>query len=489
MAAFESENRDAIAAALAAGDNINEAQEALLAELEERQSLAKAAADDALLSALGGISAGTLYNADTAFTADASAFKGGIYEPKTGTGLTYGGKAINSQELAKQYLKIYKGSTEESGLAATFANESIMAQLRYKDQTGKEYSGAGNILAYLTELVNKQGGGSLGISRLSTDQGGLYQYLMSLVSAKNTFTTAQKTAILAQRTLEQGLNDFEQATGVDINIANLAEADVTDKQFTEYFNALGKTFEDNAARDAAIQKMRDVLRDTYGQALLAVDVEQYAKFADSSDKRIGTLSGVANSLKDVMDQIGNVMSSPNQMTTLDKLLFGANFDPSNLSGANNPISNLQFGKTQIDYVTTAITATRDAFESSMNSIKSYASELSGPLGAFNQQSVTGADALTAAMGQTASSFSLATGKVNEYATALAAAAAARASLGVNATLATGLATSTTPTSATITAGANNTFNITVSNANNMDAQQLAAELARLIALQAGSSVK
>ena len=489
LAAFESENRDAIAAALAAGDNINEEQEALLAELEERQSLAKAAADDALLSALGGISAGTLYNADTAFTANASAFAGGIYEPKTGTGLTYGGKAINSQELAKQYLKIYKGSTEESGLAATFANESIMAQLRYKDQTGKEYSGAGNILAYLTELVNKQGGGSLGISRLSTDQGGLYQYLMSLVSAKNTFTTAQKTAILAQRTLEQGLNDFEQATGVDINIANLAEADVTDKQFTEYFNALGKTFEDNAARDAAIQKMRDVLRDTYGQALLAVDVEQYAKFADSSDKRIGTLSGVANSLKDVMDQIGNVMSSPNQMTTLDKLLFGANFDPSNLSGANNPISNLQFGKTQIDYVTTAITATRDAFESSMNSIKSYASELSGPLGAFNQQSVTGADALTEAMGQTASSFSLATSKVNEYATALAAAAAARASLGVNATLATGLATSTTPTSATVTAGANNTFNITVSNASGMDAEQLAAELARLIARQAGSSVK
>ena len=92
------------------------------------------------------------------------------------------------------------------------------------------------------------------------------------------------------------------------------------------------------------------------------------------------------------------------------------------------------------------------------------------------------------MGQTASSFSLATSKVNEYATALAAAAAARASLGVNATLATGLATSTTPTSATVTAGANNTFNITVSNANNMDAQQLAAELARLIARQAGSSV-
>jgi tape measure domain-containing protein len=488
LAKFESDNRDAIAAALEAGDNITEAQETLLAELEEKQSLAKVAANDALLAALGGISAGTLYNADTAFTAGASAFKGGIWEPKTGTGLTYGGKAINSQDLAKQYLKIYKGDTEESGLAATFANEAIMAQLRYKDQTGKEYSGAGNILAYLTDLVNKMGGGSLGISKLSADQGGLYQYLMSLVSAKNTFTTAQKTAVLAQRTLEQGLNDFEQATGVDINIANLAEADVTDKQFTEYFNALGKTFEDNAARDAAIQKMRDVLRDTYGQALLAVDVEQYAKFADSSDKRIGTLSGVANSLKDVMDQIGNVMSSPNQMTTLDKLLFGANFDPSNLSGANNPISNLQFGKTQIDYVTTAITATRDAFESSMNSIKSYASELSGPLGAFNQQSVTGADALTEAMGQTASSFSLATSKVNEYATALAAAAAARASLGVNATLATGLATSTTPTSATVTAGANNTFNITVSNASGMDAEQLAAELARLIARQAGSSV-
>jgi hypothetical protein len=171
------------------------------------------------------------------------------------------------------------------------------------------------------------------------------------------------------------------------------------------------------------------------------------------------------------------------------LLFGQNFDPNNLSGEGNPISNIVFGKTQIDAVSAAVVATRDAFESSMNSIKAYASELSGPLGAFNQQAETGADALAEAMGQTASSFSLATSKVNEYATALAAATAARAALGVDATLATSLASGTTPTSTAPAAAANNTFNITVSNANGMDAQQLAAELARLIALQAGSSVQ
>jgi hypothetical protein len=385
-------------------------------------------------------------------------------------------------------MKVYRGTTEESGLMATFMNEAIGSKLSYIDQNGKTQSGVGNILAYLQGLVAKYPDVATGISKLNAEQRALYEFTRTLVSSKNTFTSDQKAAILAQRTIEQGLNDFQQSTGVDINIANLTGADVTDKQFDDYFKALGEKFEDSAARDAAIEKMRATLRDTYGQALLSFDVEAYSKFGDSNDLRIGKLSGVADSLKDVMDQIGNVMSDPSRMTTLDKLLFGANFDPSNLSGADNPISNLQFGKTQIDYVTTAITATRDAFESSMNSIKSYASELSGPLGAFNQQSVTGADALTAAMGQTASSFSLATSKVNEYATALAAASAERASLGVNATLATSLATGATPTG-TVTAGANNTFNITVSNASGMDAQQLAAELARLIALQAGSSVK
>jgi hypothetical protein len=479
---FESQNREAIAAALAAGltrDNSD-----ILLQLETMREEAKEAESNALVQEFGKITTGLRYNSDTAAFTPTSAtsrgFAGGI------KGLSYGGKAMSTADM-----KVFRGTTEESGLQATFMNEAIMSNLQYIDSIGKEHKGAGNILSYITGKISSLGGGATGIAKLNDEQEALYTYLMTLVSAKNTFTTGQKTAILAQRTLEQGLNDFEQTTGVDINIANLAEADVTDKQFTDYFNALGKTFEDNAARDAAIQKMRDVLRDTYGQALLSVDVEQYAKFADSSDGRIGTLSGVVTNLKDVMTQIDNVMSAgaASKMTSLDKLLFGQNFDPNNLSGEGNPISNIVFGKTQIDAVSAAVVATRDAFESSMNSIKAYASELSGPLGAFNQQSVTGADALTAAMDQTASSFSLATGKVNEYATALAAAAAARASLGVNATLATGLATSTTPTSATITAGANNTFNITVSNANNMDAQQLAAELARLIALQAGSSVK
>ena len=479
---FESQNREAIAAALAAG--LTKDNSDILLQLETMREEAKESESNALVQEFGKITTGLRYNSDTAAFTPTSAtsrgFAGGI------KGLSYGGKAMSTADM-----KVFRGTTEESGLQATFMNEAIMSNLKYVDSIGKEYRGAGNILSYITGKISSLGGGATGIAKLNDEQEALYTYLMTLVSAKNTFTTGQKTAILAQRTLEQGLNDFEQTTGVDINIANLAEADVTDKQFTDYFNALGKTFEDNAARDAAIQKMRDVLRDTYGQALLSVDVEQYAKFADSSDGRIGTLSGVVTNLKDVMTQIDNVMSAgaASKMTSLDKLLFGQNFDPNNLSGEGNPISNIVFGKTQIDAVSAAVVATRDAFESSMNSIKAYASELSGPLGAFNQQAETGADALAEAMGQTASSFSLATSKVNEYATALAAATAARAALGVDATLATSLASGTTPTSTAPAAAANNTFNITVSNANGMDAQQLAAELARLIALQAGSSVQ
>ena len=481
LAAFESSNRDAIAAALDANENITTEQEDLLAQLSEMRALAEASQKDALLGALGSIGKGTLYNSGNQFNAVGGGFTGGI------KGLTYGGAAVTGANV-QDVLRVYQGSTEESGLAATFLNEARMAGFRYTDQkTGKEYAGAGNILSYLVEVVNNMGGGALGVSKLNDEQGALYQYLMTLVSAKNTFTSAQKTAILAQRTLEQGLNDFEQSTGVDINIANLAEADITDKQFTDYFNALGKTFEDNAAREEAIQKMRDVLRDTYGQALLSVDVEQYAKFADSSDARIGKLSNVANSLKDVMDQIDGIMSagSASKMTSLDKLLFGADFDPSNLSGTG-PVSNLQFGKTQIDAVTTAVAATRDAFESSMNSIKAYASELSGPLGAFHQQTIEDAGTIGTAMATAASSFSLATVQVNMYAEALAAAAAAKEALGIDPNFATGIGTN--GATGSVTPAANNTYNITVNNAEGMDAQQLAAELARLIAQQAGSTV-
>jgi hypothetical protein len=445
------------------------------------RALAEASQKDALLGALGSIGKGTLYNSGNQFKAVGGGFTGGI------KGLTYGGAAVTGANV-QDVLRVYQGSTEESGLAATFLNEARMAGFRYRDdKTGKEYVGAGNILSYLVELVNNMGGGALGVSKLNDEQGALYQYLMTLVSAKNTFTSAQKTAILAQRTLEQGLNDFEQSTGVDINIANLAEADITDKQFTDYFNALGKTFEDNAAREEAIQKMRDVLRDTYGQALLSVDVEQYAKFADSSDARIGKLSNVANSLKDVMDQIDGIMSagSASKMTSLDKLLFGADFDRNDLSGTG-PVGNLQFGKTQIDAVTTAVAATRDAFESSMNSIKAYASELSGPLGAFHQQTIEDAGTIGTAMTTAASSFSLATVQVNMYADALAKAAEAKNALGIDENFAAGIGTN--GATGSVTPAANNTYNITVNNAEGMDAQQLAAELARLIAQQAGSTV-
>jgi tape measure domain-containing protein len=477
--AFESQNREAIAEALAAG--LTKDNSDILAQLETMREEAKTAESDALVKEFGAITTGIRYNSDKAeFTptsATSRGFSGGI------KGLTYGGKAMSTADM-----KVFRGTTEESGLQATFMNEAIMSNLRYQDANGKEYAGAGNILSYITGLISSLGGGATGIAKLNDEQEALYTYLMTLVSAKNTFTTAQKTAILAQRTLEQGLNDFEQATGVDINIANLAEADVTDKQFTDYFNALGKTFEDNAAREEAIQKMRDVLRDTYGQALLSVDVEQYAKFADSSDPRIGALSGVVTNLKDVMTQIDNVMSAgaASKMTSLDKLLFGQNFDPNNLSGAGNPISNIMFGKTQIDAVSAAVIATRDSFESSMNSIKAYAAELGGPLGAFHQQTIEESNALGQAMGTTASAFSIATEQVNMYAQALNAAAAARAGLSIDPNFASGIGNGTAGTMPI--APPNNTYNITVNNAEGMNAQQLAAELARLIAQQAGSTV-
>jgi hypothetical protein len=473
---FESTNRDAIAAAQAAGGAITAEQQALLDQLENLTNYAEVSQSKALIGAVGQILQGTAYNSSNPFSASGGGFKGGI------AGLSYGGRAMSTSEM-----KVSRGTTEESGLMATFMNEARGSKMSYVDSNGKTYSGVGNILAYLTGKVNNL---KNGIVDLNAEQRALYEYSRTLVSSKNTFTSEQKTAILAQRTIEQALNDFQQSTGVDINVGALAEADVTEKQFNDYFAALGQTFEDSAARDAAIEKMRASLRDTYGQALLSFDVEAYSKFASSSDGRIGVFSTAINDLKDVMGQVEGVMSSSTAkgMTTLDKLLFGANFDPNNISGEGNPISNLQFGKTQIDSVTSAVAATRDAFESSMNSIKSYAAELSGPLGAFNQQAETGADALAEAMGQTASSFSLATSKVNEYATALAAASAAKANLSVDANLATSLASGAAQNTTASAAAANNTFNITVSNASGMDAQQLAAELARLIALQAGSSV-
>jgi hypothetical protein len=495
LSQFQSINRDVLASAQAEnadqsalvtwkedGESVTGTVTDLLASLSEKQDYASQSQSDALIAAVGKITGGIDYNASTPFDLSSAGFSGGI------KGLSYGGNAVDSTADAKKFLKVYSGTTEESGLMATFMNEAIGSKMSYLDGgTGKTYSGVGNILAYLTGKVN---GLKNGITDLNAEQRALYEYSRTLVSSKNTFTSDQKTAILAQRTIEQALNDFQQSTGVDINVGALAEADVTEKQFNDYFAALGQTFEDSAARDAAIEKMRASLRDTYGQALLSFDIEAYSKFASSSDGRIGVFSTAINDLRDVMGQVEGVMSSSTAkgMTTLDKLLFGANFDPNNISGEGNPISNLQFGKTQIDSVTSAVAATRDAFESSMNSIKSYAAELSGPLGAFNQQSVTGADALSEAMGQTASSFSLATSKVNEYATALAAASAAKANLSVDANLATSLASGTAPKTTTPAAAANNTFNITVSNASGMDAQQLAAELARLIALQAGSSV-
>jgi hypothetical protein len=86
----------------------------------------------------------------------------------------------------------------------------------------------------------------------------------------------------------------------------------------------------------------------------------------------------------------------------------------------------------------------------------------------------------------ASSFSLATVQVNMYADALAKAAEAKNSLGIDENFAAGIGTN--GATGSVTPAANNTYNITVNNAEGMDAQQLAAELARLIAQQAGSTV-
>jgi hypothetical protein len=74
-----------------------------------------------------------------------------------------------------------------------------------------------------------------------------------------------------------------------------------------------------------------------------------------------------------------------------------------------------------------------------------------------------------------------------YAQALNAAAAARAGLSIDPNFASGIGNGTAGTMP-IAPPPNNYYNITVNNAEGMNAQQLAAELARLIAQQAGSTV-
>ena len=390
---FLQEYGDEVLAANAAGTEATAEQEEMMMRLMEMRADATAFERDEFTRALGQIQRGVAYNSDQTYQS-----RGAV------SGLKIGDRAMTAAEM-----KVFRGTTEESGLTATFMNEELMSKLSYKDDEGKTYKGSG-ILEYLTTIVDKLGSPA----KLNEEQSKLFEYIRTLASTKNTFSGAQKVAILAQRTLEQGLSEFEGTTGVDINLANLAEADVTDKQFTDYFAALGTTFENNAERDRAIERMRNALRDTYGQALLSIDVREYSKFADSNDPRIGQFSNAIDSLKDVISQVKGVMGTDAaNLTTLDKLLFGLNYDPT------APISGLDFGKEQINAVKTAMESTRGAFESSMTSIKAYAQELGGPIGSFHQQTVEGASSVASAMSSTSAAFSTAASQAVVYANALA----------------------------------------------------------------------
>lgn len=497
---FLEEFGDQILAANASGIEATAEQEAMMMRLMEMRADATAFERDEFTRALGKIQYGVAYNSDQTYQS-----RGAV------SGLKIGGRAMTEAEM-----KVFRGTTEESGLTATFMNEELLSQLSYKDDEGKTYTGVG-ILEYLTTLVDKLGNPS----KLNEEQSKLFEYIRTLTSTKNTFSGAQKIAILAQRTLEQGLSEFEGTTGVDINLANLAEADVTDKQFTDYFAALGTTFENNAERDRAIERMRNALRDTYSQALFSIDVREYSKFADSKDPRIGQFSNAIDSLKDVISQVKGVMGAgAADLTTLDKILFGTNYDP------KAPISGLDFGKEQINAVKTAMESTRGSFESSMTSIRAYAQELGGPIGSFHQQTVEGASSVASAISSTSAAFSTAASQAVVYANALATVSEIASNLTVPTPASIATSTPATEIDTTLASIAmqlgvslragvpgteinplfasavqqpfdgsgdqygttENVFNITVNNASGMDARQLAGELARLIAQQAGSTV-
>ena len=183
---------------------------------------------------------------------------------------------------------VFRGTTQESGLLATFMNEKIAAGLTYTDVGNKSVTGASAIRDYLKSIMPSGGFGS---AEKDKEKAAVLEYVEALLSGKNTFGTTAKLALLAQRTLEQGLTDFETATKTNINMASLLETDLSDEVINKFIQASGET-----PTAEAVQKLRDMVRDTYADVLAKFDLEEYAKFADSTDSRIGNLSGTINNL-------------------------------------------------------------------------------------------------------------------------------------------------------------------------------------------------
>jgi len=268
--------------------------------------------------------------------------------------------------------KIYKGSNEESGLLATFMNEILAAGVSFTD-SGETYKGAA-ALEYLKKIKPSrgfEGGAAAGKEEQGRERQGLFEYLTSLLSTTNTFDSSQKLAILAQRTLEQSISDFEKATKVDVNMAGLLEADIANEMFEKFIKSMGQTPD-----EAKIAELKELVRDTYTDVLAAMDAREYEKFANSADPRIGQLTNQVDQISDSITHLKDSLDGG--LTNLDKLLFGTTYN----SAA--PIPGIDVATEQIDVITAAILDMQTAFEGTMDSLEAYADSLEGPIGAFHQ---------------------------------------------------------------------------------------------------------
>jgi tape measure domain-containing protein len=270
-------------------------------------------------------------------------------------------------------LRVFRGTTEESGLLATFMNEKIASSLTFKDGSTTK-TGAANIKEYLDSIRPSKGfvkGAQAGYEEQGREKDAIYEYVTSLMSAKNTFSTETKTAVLAQRTLEQALSDFEKATNVDINFAGLLETDTTDKIIETFMKSIGEV-----PTAEKMKELKTLIRDTYADVLAGLDAAEYAKFANSSDVRVGNLTANISTIDDAMKHLSDTLNGG--MTTLDKILFGDKYQ------ADKPLSGFDAATEQIDVITAAIADMQTAFEGTMTNLEAYADSLQGPIGAFHQ---------------------------------------------------------------------------------------------------------
>ena len=283
---------------------------------------------------------------------------------------------------------VFKGDTVESGLLATFMNQKMAADLKLTDDK-KVLTGAASIKSYLESIMPKAGDQSslYTVYKKGTadyengrEKAALYDYVAALMDTTNTFSGAQKLAILAQRTLEQGLDDFQKATNVDINAANLLQTSIPDQMLETFIKGLG-----SPATQEKVDALKKLLKDTYSEVLTVQDLADYEKFANSTDSRIGNLTTTMNSLDDVLNHLNNIVGDTTKFTSLDKILFGDSYNPA------SPLTGFDAATEQIDTVTASITSMQQAFEGTMSSLEDFANALTGPLGSFHQLALDVAD--------------------------------------------------------------------------------------------------